>query len=284
MSRSSRISLSLSWRRDVLGVALFPNRIVMARVGGWRRRLKHRELVEFEPAASGAPAWQTALEALARIAAQGALADANVTLVLSSHFVQYTLVPWNDLLRREADQLAYARQRFIDVYGRAAETWALRLSLAEPRRPRLACGVPQGLLDGLGAVLAPIGRRYRSLQPHLMTSFNRWRARLGARPGWFVVAEPGLACVALLGEGGWRSLRALRVGDGWPEQLPEIIAREHFLIDAQAPCRRVSVFAPELPDLAAPQDGEWVIEHLRPALLPGMSATADAPFAIAVEA
>lgn len=283
MSRSSRSNPGLSWRRDALGVALFPDRIVMARVGGWRRRLKHRELVEFEPAASGAPAWQAALEALARIAAQGALADANVTLVLSSHFVQYTLVPWNDLIRREADQLAYARQRFVDVHGRTAESWALRLSQADPRCPRLACGVAQGLLDALGAVLAPIGRRYRSLQPHLMTSFNRWRARLGARPGWFVVAEPGLACVALLGNGGWQSVRALRVGAGWPEQLPEILAREHFLIDAQAPCRRVSVFAPELPDLAAPQGEEWEVEHLRPALLPGMSAAADAPFAIAVE-
>lgn len=270
-------------RADALGVALFPDRLVVARVGGaWSRRLKHKEVVDLAPAAGDAPLWQPALDALERMVTEGALAGANVTLVLSSHFVHYTLVPWNDLLKSEDDQLAFARQRFIGVHGSAAEDWALRLSRAESRQPRLACGVPQALLDALNAVMAPVGNRYRSLQPHLMASFNRWRARLGAQPGWFVVAEPGLACLALLQDGQWQSVRTLKLGANWPDPLPGVLTRERFLIEAKTECRRVSVFAPGLSAVVAPEASDWQIESLQPTLLPGMAPGSDAQFAIAV--
>ena len=278
-------SLALPWRPDRLGVALYPDRLDVARVGGvWPRRLKHRQTVELAAPADDSPAWQPAIEALARLVMEGALARANVTLVLSSHFVHYTLVPWSELLSSEADLLAYVRQRFVAVHGGAAQGWALRLSRAEPRRPRLACGVPQALIDALDEVMAPIGGRYRSLQPHLMASFNRWRSRLGARPGWFVAAEPGLACLALLRDGHWQSVRKLRIGADWPRLLPDILARERLLVDGDSDCRHVSVFAPELPAVLAPEAGDWLIENLDPAPLPGMSTDVDGRFAIATGA
>jgi hypothetical protein len=282
-ARASRGRIASLWRPDDLGVALYPDRLVLARVGGvWPRRLTHREIIDLAPAEGDTPAWQPALEALARLAMDGALARAHVTLVLSSHFVHYTLVPWSALLRSEEDQLAFARQRLVSVHGSAAAGWSLRLSQAEPRRPRLACGVPQALIDALDEVMAPLGGRYRSLQPYLMASFNRWRARLGARPGWFVAAEPGLACLALLEDGHWQSVRAIRIGAGWPKQLPDVLARERFLVDAQADCRQVSVFAPGLPAAVSPEGGDWVIENLEPTSLPGMTAGVDGRFAIAV--
>jgi len=273
------------WRADEVGLALYPDRLVAARTGGaWRRRLRDRQVLELATPAPEAPSWQPALEALARLVAEGALAGANVTVVLSSHFVHYALVPWSELLNSESDQLAYARQRFVAVHGPAAQGWALRLSRSALRQPRLACGAPQSLIDALGEVLSPLGARYRSLQPHLMASFNRWRSRLGARPVWFVAAEPGMTCLALLRDGQWQSVRKLRIGADWAHRLPDVLARERLMVEGEAECRHVSVFAPELPAVVGPESGEWQIENLEPTPLPGMPAGGEGPYAIAMGA
>lgn len=277
--------IALPWASDELGVALFPDRLIIARVGGgWRRQLKHKEIIALAPAPPDAPRWQPALEALAGKVLGGELAGAEVTLVLSNHFVHYALVPWSELLKSEEEQLAFARQRFVRVHGSAAEGWLLSLSQAGPRQSRLACGAPQALIDALNAVMAPVGSRYRSLQPHLMASFNRCRARLGVRPGWYVVAEPGLLCIALLHDGQWHSVRTMKIGPDWPIELSGVLARERCLVDSQTECDHVSVFAPDLPASAALERDDWKIENLLPALLPGMAAGVDAPFAIVVGA
>ena len=279
-----RLIGSPAWR-DELGVALFPDRLIIARVGrGWRRQLTHKEIVAVEPAQPGVPRWQPALEALAGKVRAEALSHAQVTIVLSNHFVHYVLVPWSDVLRSEEDQLAFARHRFARVYGSHAAGWSLRLSQANSREPRVACGVEEALIDSLNNVLAPVGGRYRSLQPHLMVSFNRWRALLGERPGWFVVIEPGLLCLALLQDGQWQSVRTIKIGPDWPKELPSVLAREACLVDSQTEFDEVLVFAPDGPEGPTPEAGKWQIKNLVPKLLPDMIAGVDAPFAIVVGA
>ena len=284
-ARSLRDRLSAApAQRDKLGVALFPDRLIIARVGGWRRQLKHKEIIEFAPADAGAASWRPALDALAGQVRAGAFAAADVTVVLSSHFVRYVLVPWSDVLSGEEEQLAFARHRFSRVYGSAADGWALKVSDANPRQPRLASGVEQGLIDALNEAMAPVGGRYRSLQPHLMASFNRWHAQLGVRPGWFVVAERGLLCLTLLQDGQWQSVRTIKVGADWQAELAGALDREQCLVDSQTECHQVMLFAPDGPAAAPSTTGRWQIELLRPGLPLGMVASGDARFSIVIGA
>lgn len=274
---------TMPWTRDALGVALFPDRVMIARVGGsWRQKLRHKEIVELPPPAPGNANWQPMLEALAEKARSGAFGGGNVTLVLSSEFVQYTVVPWSDLLKTEDEQLEYARQRFVRVYGKCAESWSLRISPAKAGKSRLACGIPRILVEALQAAMSPLGVRFLSLQPYLMTSFNRWRRRLGAQPTWFVVAEPELLCIALLQDGQWQSVRKLKIDADWPSELPAVLAREQCLIDCQTDCDRVLVFAPELPAAVNLENGSWRVENLLPVLPARMDPAVDGSFAIAV--
>lgn len=285
MSRSSdrRPVATLPWTRDALGVALFPDRVMIARVSGsWRRKLRHKEIVEIPPAAPGSASWQAMIEALAGKVRSGAFEGGNVTLVLSSEFVQYTVVPWSDLLKTEDEQLEYARQRFVRVYGKSAESWSIKVSPAKAGKARLACGMPRTLVEALQAAMSPLGGRFRSLQPYLMTSFNRWRSRLRAQPTWFVVAEPGLLCIALLQDGQWQSVRKLKIDADWPSELPAVLAREECLIDCQTDCDRVLVFAPELPTTVNFENGSWRVENLLPVLPARMDPAVDGSFAIAV--
>jgi hypothetical protein len=264
---------------------LFPERLVLARSsGGFRRRLAHKEIVAFAPAEPGVPLWQPAVDALGAKVAAGALAKADVTLILSNRFVHYEMVPWSDTLGSKEEELAFARHCFARVHGTKADDWEIKLSSAKPGKPRLACAVEQSLIEALNTRMSPLASRYRSLQPHLMASFNRWRGRLGERPAWFVVAEPGLLSVALVGDGLWQSVRTLKVGPDWPQELPGVLSREECLVDATAQCDEVLLFAPDAAQPLLLEAGKWRIKELLPTLLPGMAAGVDTPFSIALGA
>ncbi len=270
---------------EQLGIALYPGRLVLARTsGGLRRRLLHKEIATFAPAQSNMPPWQPAVDALAAKASAGALARADLTLVLSNSFVHFAVVPWSDTLSSNEEGLAFARHCFARVYGGEADDWELRLSSANARKPRLACAVERKLLDALSEHLAPLASRYRSLQPHLMASFNRCCARLGESAAWLVVAEPGLLSLALLEDGSWQSVRSIKVGPDWARELPQVLEREAYLVDSQSDCDRVLVYAPDSPQTTIPRLGKWRIESLVPGLLPGMIAGVDAPFSIVLGA
>ena len=274
--------MSLLWP-DRLGMALFPERLVLARAsGGFRPRLLHKEMVTFAPAEPGMPLWQPAVDALAVKVAAGALAKANVSLVLSNRFVNYAVIPWSDALRGKEEELAFARHCFTRIYGSEADGWEIKSSSAKPHKPRLACAVDRSLLEALSLHMKPLASCYRSLQPHLMASFNRWRARLGVRPAWLVVAEPGLLCLALLQDGHWQSVRTVKAGSDWISELPELLAREECLVDSQVQCDEVLLFAPDTAPPLMLDAGKWHISELLPTLLPGMAAGVDAPFSIAL--
>ncbi|MBI2318084.1 MAG: hypothetical protein HYU75_14100 [Betaproteobacteria bacterium] len=157
-------------------------------------------------------------------------------------------------------------------------------STARRPKPRLAAAVEQALADALDMHLAAPAARYRSLQPHLMASFNRSCARLGRRAAWLAVAEPGLVCLALLAEGCWQSVRTIKAGADWMAELPGMLAREECLADIQTECETVLVFAPDGPHAEVPRAGKWRVEPLLPAMLPGMIAGADEPFCVALGA
>jgi hypothetical protein len=270
---------------DHLGVALYPDRLLLARTSGLlRRRLKHKQIIAVAPADEGAPLWQPAVDALASQVAAGAMAGAAVTLVLSNRFVNYALVPYSDALGSAEEELAFVRHCFSRVHGSEADRWAFRLSQGSPGKSRLACGVEQTLIDALAKVMTPLGSHYRSLQPHLMASFNRWRTRLAKRPGWFVVAEPGLLSLAMLCDGQWHSVRTLKVGPDWPQELPGVLSREEFMVGSHTPCDDVMLFAPDAAQPLMLEPGKWRINTLLPTLLPGMAAGVDTPFSIALGA
>jgi hypothetical protein len=259
--------------------------MVLARAsGGFRRRLVHKEIVAFAPSEPGMRLWQPALDALAAKVAAGALAKADVTLVLSSRFVQYAVIPWSDSLGSTEEELAFARHCFARVHGAEADDWEIKLGCATPGKPRLACAVEQPLIEALNACMEPLAGSYRSLQPHLMASFNRWRTRLGRRPAWLVVAEPGLLCLALLQDGCWQNVRTIKVGADWIGELPGVLAREECLADSATQCDEVLLFAPDAAQPLMLEAGKWRIKTLLPTLLSGMVAGVDAPYSIALGA
>jgi hypothetical protein len=218
----------VSWLwRDELRVLLTPRRVhLQRRARGVQPVLVEQQAIDVD--GGNGFDWAAAVEALATLLASRPRRAADAVLVLSNHFVRYTLVPASDLLVTHEDEVRFAQQDFARVYGPAAERWQVSVSADSPGAPLLASGVVTDLVDALRATLRAHGLRPRSLQPALMAAFNAARGALPPTATRLVCLEPGMAVSALLAPG-WSRVRSQRIAAG--TDLEPIVQRERALDD-----------------------------------------------------
>lgn len=287
------MSLLLS---DELRIVLTPDHVLLARIRrsiGWnglRRRVLAKETI---PCASGdalgnVTPWAGALQvleaALAKQAGRKLFARGKTfaTVILSNHFMRYALLPWSDVPGDEAEELAYARHAFRQIYGDAAETWELRLSPGKAGLPQLACAVDSHLPDALRTMFGRSRIALESIQPHLMAAYNTCETILRERTAWFALVEPGSLCLALSHQGRLQSVRTMRLeGDG-RVALPLILERESLLSESAAATDEVLLWAPWHGNALLPKSKQWRFRKLQPLLRAGLAPEPDSRFAVAL--
>ena len=214
--------------REELRIALSPHRVILLVRRG--RRVAQRRVLDVAVANTSEEPWRPALRALDAALPDFARNGRDCTVVLSNYFTQYALVPASEHLMSDWEETAYVRVVFAKALGSAADTLAFRL--ADDGKMRVASAVSQAMLDSLRETLSRHKLRLAAVEPLLMATFNRWRARIKAKTAWFVLAEEDRLCLGLLHRERWRSLRTVRAGADWIEQLPNLLEREILLIDA----------------------------------------------------
>lgn len=188
-------------------VGLCPDRLVVA-------RRKHRWTSNVEGAFY--PIGTDPVSTLAALAGKEPM-----TVVLSSHFVRYYVLPWSKALRSKDDWLAFAQHSFQTTYGPSAVSgWRIRVC-GRGRSARVATAVNVALVDALRALPQVI-----SIQPYLMAGFNTRLSTIANADNWFVLQESGRLTVALISSGEWRLARTRRVGADWQAALPALLDRE----------------------------------------------------------
>lgn len=279
--------MSPLWR-DELRVVLAPEQVVLVRLGralttrGLTPQVEEKIVVDCAPITAGEAAWDAALKALEkemlRLLARRTVAQ----VILSNHFVRYTLMPWSETLSNAAEDEAYARHCFRQLYGADAEQWELRLSPERTGLPRLVSAVDARLLAALRGVFERNGVALASIQPRLMAAYNNSRPILKNSSAWFALVEPGSLCLVLLQDGRWASVRTMRIGSDWRDTLSRALEREAYLAEANADTQTVFLWAPELGKEALPESGRWQITPLQPRVHPALAPQYEAPFAMAL--
>ncbi len=164
------------------------------------------------------------------------------SLILADQFVHYALLPWSDTLKTHAQWQGLAQHRFVAIHGPVAEEWEVKFAETAPSGPRLACAAERGLIDALAETFNNAGVQLVSVQPFLVTAYNKVRQDTGGTC-WLVVEEPGRLTLAFLQHGLWIAIRSRRVDERWRFVLPEIIERESALLGLEERCTRAIVFA-----------------------------------------
>jgi hypothetical protein len=229
------------WRNQVR-IGLCPDRLIIA---GQRRGLRvkqsHRDIV---PVGNGETAgWQAVVEAIPAALEASGLDKPEVTVVLSNQFVRYALLPWNSELKSEAEWESLARHRLGSVYGPAVEDWMLQSSKTSAQGPRVVCAADRPMLEALGETMVASGAVLVSVQPYLMSAFNRVRTLIGNQSCWLVLEERGRLTLALMQQGSWQAIRSRRADERWQDRLPEILQREEALLGLEEPCTQAFVYS-----------------------------------------
>lgn len=216
-------------RVDIEAV-LAPAQVALARTGAPRRVI--------DCAGPGAATWSAALAALDTALGDDVRRGARLHVVLSNRFVRYAVVPWQEGLHGAAEDAAYMRHVFTEVYGSVADRWDLCASAGSHGQPRLASAIDIDLLAALRRTCAARGLALRAVCPRLGSIFNRYRKRIAAS-GWLVMAESNCLCIALFDGGRWLSASVARLPVHWRHALPDLLERAACLANPAAAADQV---------------------------------------------
>lgn len=261
--------MSPLWR-DEVRVVLSPDRVVLARrKRGVRPQVSAQvEVPCGQPA--GAEPWRLPLVALTEVLQEPQWRNANAVVILSSQFVRYVLVPWSDKLDSADEEIALARHCFSRIHGEVAEQWTIRLSKERAGASRVASAVDSLLMSELNTLFTASSLRLASIQPALMAAFNDSRRQMRGSSFWFVTAESGKLCVALISAGRWLVIRTRHTDGSWLAALDTILSREERLADAESIALTQSGPIPVylhgegLADHALPESQKWDWRLLSP--------------------
>ena len=272
--------------RDRLLLALAPTAVSWVRVSGrYRPRVVAKRTVPVAPQESREP-WDGAVAVLREEALQLRRERLAVTVVLSNHFVRYTVVPPTDTGASREDALALARFHFSKIHGERAAAWDVRLAPSASGRSTLASAIDSALLDALKTCFPPEGApRLVSAQPYMMCAFNFWRHKIGKQGAWLLLVEPGTACLAMLAGKDWATIQTVRSGHTTSDNWPALLDREKHRVVSRGGVPKIVLTRSAMPSssaLSARKD--WHFITLEAPALPGIAAGEREPYAMALHA
>ena len=268
---------------DRILIALAPDSLALLRVsGGARPRVSEKRAIACNPAL-GAQPWQGAVAALEQAAAEARSANAEVTAVLSNHFARFILVPWSEGLGNPEEETAFVRYCFAKVHGERSKEWDLRLSPTPAGSTRIASAIDSSLAQAVRAAFPAAARaRLVSVQPYLMSAFNRWRKDIKGERAWFLLVEPQRACLARLEGGRWSTVRNTRGSFDEPEQWAGLLDRERHRVGGDEASESVYVHAPRNGNPIPAEGGGWSFRSLALAPAQGLAPAESSAFAMAL--
>jgi hypothetical protein len=237
-----------------------------------------KKIVSFEP--NPEMPWNTALDKLETVLSGSAIKPQSASIVVSNHFLRYAVVDVDKSLQKEAEQAAYIRHRFGELYGACADTWELRLDQEYSGAPILASAIEGQLLAALRDMFKRVGVKLQSIQPCLMKAYNQCQTELKNRNAWFVLFEQGMLCIAWLKDGYPGQVRTIKAGEDWLEKLPEILEREAFLSELSGSSKEIILCSFEQVKRELPKSGLWKFNRVQPAIVPGLRDQYDENFAL----
>jgi hypothetical protein len=277
------VSLSL---RDELRVVIYRDQIQLVRIGrqltlrGRQSRILEKKIFPFA-IAEGAYS-DAAIQALESALSGLEKKPAFASVILSNHFMNYAMVELNQSLNSEAEEQAYAKHCFVQLFGTGAESWEIRLNRDDSGARKLASALDAAFLQNLRAAFARAGINLKSIQPCLMAAFNNSHSELQNQDAWFVLFENASLCVGLVKQGSLGSIRTMSVDKDWLEKLTEILDRESYLSDCDIASDKILLWAPEYVKTDMPKTARWKIQKVKPEIRASFAPDFDERFALAL--
>lgn len=222
--------MSLLWP-DHLRITLSPGQIELVHFSRrFSPKIISRKLIPVEITASGSHFdWLPHLEQLF----EGLERRTNATIILSNHYVRYTIIPWSIEIKSDQERQALAQVCLERIYGEAVNRWSIKVSEARFGQPSLVSAVDNELVEVLHT-LGDISKvKVRSIQPRMMHVINQYATNIQAPSFRLVVLEPGHLCMLTVEDEAYIDVKSLRIGEDWERELDIALARESVVAGKQ---------------------------------------------------
>lgn len=241
-----------SWRKQ-LRVVLCPDKAIILVLGkGLRRKVEIQAILPCIPMPD-APAWQPALSTFEQWLGANEIGRADVTVILSNHFVRYAVMPFSVDVTSRAEEQTLAQILFEGIYGDLAKQWQLRVGEGRYGEPRLVAAADSMLLERLADVMTVHSLRLNGVTPYLVSAFNRFHDRIQDTDGLFAVVEPGQVTVLACKQGQMSGVQRVPLSGGLEEQqLSNLLHREVLTSGLDMAATPVYLHVPGREDLKLP--------------------------------
>jgi hypothetical protein len=149
-----------------------------------------------------ARSWDGRLTELSGMASE--LDVRRVRFILSSQYVRYAVLPWQEGIYSGQDWQALGEHHFRKMFGGIAETWEVRVALQGYGESVVICAIDRSLLSGIKEIAAQFHWAVHGIEPALMAVFNRHRREMTQEDYLLMLAEPQRLVLAEVAEGKWR--------------------------------------------------------------------------------
>jgi hypothetical protein len=175
---------------------------------------------------------------------QNLLENQKVSLLISNHFMRFSVLPWQKNVYSRQDWLALANHAFRQQYGAVADSWQVRVSLGGARQGYgqavIASAIDQALYDGLIEVAQQLNFSWQAIEPLTMCLLNH---STPSQAAWILIAEPEhlLLCESYQGQFQRFSVAAPPAGQ---ESIfaTQMIARAQLLLERQQQPSQTAIF------------------------------------------
>lgn len=225
--------------KDELWVFVHPQRMVLMRIArslanGLKQQIVHKQVFDLpQNIALGcheSQDWQILTKHLKRALNDTKWQDAMPTVIVSSHFARYAVIPWNAELAIETERQAYMHHCFNLTYGESAKAWDLRMSDPDFGKSTIASAINLGLLQVLHDVFSEANMTLAGVYPQLMLAINQTLSEVKkqkkALKFWLVAIEKERVCLTLLMDGGWHFVKNVAIEADISTQVNALIQRE----------------------------------------------------------
>lgn len=170
--------------------------------------------------------------------------NTNMYLTLASDLVRMIVLPGHDIAISHHEKQGYAEAAYREIYGAAVDDWKISVDDTPPAKPTIACAIDQSLFDAIENLAHQYQLSIRSVQPYIMTAFNRLYSSIKKASASFVIIEPTRIATLLLQDGVCQQIQIEKFNHDWQSNLEQTLTRNQLLSDYHS--KEIMIYAPSL--------------------------------------
>jgi len=233
---------------------------VVSRLRGLRNRLIDQQHVTFIQESEDI-AWNRAVIQLdGMLATMQVKPKTNLHITLASDFVRYLSLPPQQVSMNKAEKIAYATASYREIYGAVVDEWEIKLHDTPNHIGMIAVAIDKKLLNALKQVAQKYHTKLVSIQPYLMTVFNRLSSQIAKTNGYLVIVEFKRLLLINLLQGDCQNVRTYPLANGWQIEFKNMMMRELLLADTHH--REILVYAPTQKNIAIHAIEGWQVKRI----------------------